>query len=109
MAKNITITFENKEYRLEFSRRTVEQLERQGFSIADIDRKPMTALPMLFAGAFLKNHRNVKKDLIDKIYEEIPNKTDFLGKLAEMYNEPLETLMEEPEGSEGKAQWVTSW
>lgn len=109
MAKQINISFENKNYCLEFKRRTVEILERQGFTITDIDKKPTTLLPMLFEGAFLANHRNIKKGIIDKIYEQIPNKTELLGKLAEMYNEPLETLMADPEGSEGKAQWATNW
>lgn len=109
MAKQINITFDGKDYCLEYNRRSVETLERQGFSLKDIENKPMNELPMLFAGAFLKNHRNVKKDIIDNIFDQIPNKPGLLGKLAEMYNEPLETLLDDPEGSEGKAQWATNW
>jgi hypothetical protein len=29
--------------------------------------------------------------------------------LAEMYNEPLEALMEEPEENEGNVEWGASW
>ena len=109
MAKQINLEFEGKKYCLEYSRRTVEQLERQGFSIADIERKPMLTLPTLFAGAFLKNHRKVKMDTIDRIFEKIANKSDLLNKLAEMYNEPLETLLDESEDTEGNVDWGTSW
>ena len=50
MAKQIVFTYEDKEYTLEFTRRTVKQMEDEGFVAQDIDRKPMTLLPALFAG-----------------------------------------------------------
>ncbi len=48
MAKQIVFTYEDKEYTLEFTRRTVKQMEDEGFVAQDIDRKPMTLLPALF-------------------------------------------------------------
>ena len=84
-------------------------MERKGFVVADIERKPMTTLPTLFAGAFLAHHRGVRQDIIDKIYSQLTNKEDLIGKLAEMYNEPILTLVEEPEESEGNLKWTASW
>ena len=76
MAKQIVFTYEDKEYTLEFTRRTVKQMEDEGFVAQDIDRKPMTLLPALFAGAFKAHHRFVKQDVIDKIYAGMPHKDE---------------------------------
>ena len=84
MAKQIVFTYEDKEYTLEFTRRTVKQMEDEGFVAQDIDRKPMTLLPALFAGAFKAHHRFVKQDVIDKIYAGMPHKDELIGKLAEI-------------------------
>jgi hypothetical protein len=50
MAKQITFEFEGKNYTLEFTRKSIETMERQGFVIGDIVDKPMLTLPALFAG-----------------------------------------------------------
>lgn len=110
MAKQIVFTYEDKEYTLEFTRRTVKQMEDEGFVAQDIDRKPMTLLPALFAGAFKAHHRFVKQDVIDKIYEGMPHKDELIGKLAEMYNDPIVTLMEEPDSKAVKnVSWEANW
>lgn len=110
MAKQIRFEYQGKQYTLEFTRRSIEIMERQGFNVNDIGDKPMTTLPALFAGAFLANHRWVKREVIDEIYEQMPNKEELLQKLAEMYNEPLEALMKEPDENEGNVvNWEASW
>jgi len=109
MAKQIIFEFEGKEYVLEFTRKSIETMERQGFVASDIVDKPMTTLPALFAGAFLAHHRYVKKELVDEIYSKMTNKHDLLSKLAEMYNEPIQALMEEPEEAEGNVKWEASF
>lgn len=109
MAKTITFNFEGTEYTLEFTRASVATLERQGFNINDIADKPLTTLPALFAGAFIAHHRFVKREVIDRIFEKITNKKDLVMKLAEMYNETIESLVDEPEESEGNLEWVASW
>lgn len=109
MSKQLCFTYEDKEYTLEFTRRTVAEMERKGFIASDITDKPMTSLPALFAGAFLAHHRFVKQDVIDKIYSKLTKKEDLIGKLAEMYNEPIMTLVEEPEEDEGNVSWTATW
>ena len=84
-------------------------MEKKGFIASDITEKPMTTLPALFAGAFLAHHRFVKSDIIDNIYSKLTKKEDLIGKLAEMYNEPILTLVEEPEESEGNLDWTATW
>ena len=109
MAKQIRFEYDGKEYTLEFTRKSIETMERQGFVASDIADKPMTTLPALFAGAFLAHHRYVKKELVDEIYSKMTNKQDLLSKLAEMYNEPIQALMEEPEDAEGNVKWEASF
>ena len=109
MAKQLKFTFEDKEYILEFTRRMVTEMERKGFVAADVENKPMSTLPALFEGAFLAHHRFVKKDVIDNIFAHMTNKEDLIGKLAEMYNEPIMALVEEPEANEGNVSWTANW
>jgi hypothetical protein len=109
MAKQLRFTYQNKEYVLEYTRKSVEIMEKKGFVAADIETKPVTVLPALFAGAFLANHRFVKEDVIDEIYSKLTNKQELIGKLAEMYNEPIMALVDEPEESEGNLNWTASW
>lgn len=110
MAKQISFEYDGKQYTLEFTRKSIEIMERQGFNINDIADKPMTTLPALFAGAFIARHRFVKREIIDEIYSKLTNKQELLQKLAEMYNEPLEALMEDPDDNEGNAvNWEASF
>lgn len=109
MAKQIIFSHDGKEYTLEFTRRTIKQMEDEGFVARNIDDRPMTLLPALFAGAFKAHHRFVKQELIDEIYSHMPNKEDLIGKLAEMYNEPIQSLMEEPEDTAKNVEWMASW
>ena len=66
-------------------------------------------VPALFSGAFLANHKFVKKETIDEIFSKMTNKTELIGKLAEMYNEPILALVDEPEETEGNVDWTASW
>ena len=48
MSKQLSFTYGDKEYTLEFTRKSVETMERQGFVAEDIRTKPMLTLPALF-------------------------------------------------------------
>lgn len=109
MSKQLNFTYQDKEYCLEFTRRSVETMEKNGFIASDIKDKPMTVLPALFAGAFLANHRFVKNEIINDIFSKMTNKSELIGKLAEMYNEPIMALVDEPEEAEGNLNWTASW
>ncbi len=113
MAKQLTINdpVSGVTYTLEFTRKTIELMEKNGFVAADMERKPMTLLPALFAGAFLAHHRFVKRDVIDAIYAKLNHKDELIGALVEMYNEPLMALLDEPEqeNDEGNLSWKVGW
>ena len=104
MAKQLNFEFENKEYTLEFTRDSIKQMEREGFVAGDILNKPMSTVPKLFAGAFKAHHRfDTKQKKIDEIFEKFTNKQALIEKLAEMYSEPMETLMDDENIDEGNA------
>jgi hypothetical protein len=109
MNKQLKFTYQDKDYCLEFTRKSVETMERNGFVASDIKDKPMTVLPALFAGAFLANHRFVKTDIINEIFSKMTNKSELIGKLSEMYNEPIMALVDEPDEAEGNVNCTASW
>ena len=104
MGKQINFEYNKKEYTLEYTRETIKQMEREGFIAGDILTKPMSTLPKLFAGAFKAHHRfDTKQKMIDEIFELFTNKQALIEKLAEMYAEPMETLMDNESIAEGNA------
>jgi hypothetical protein len=104
MAKQLNFEHKGKEYTLEYTRETVKQMEREGFVASDIMTKPMNTLPKLFAGAFKAHHKyDVKQKEIDEIFNLFTNKTALVEKLAEMYHDPFEALMDNDTIDEGNA------
>lgn len=109
MSKKIKFEYDGKHYTLEYSRETVKQMESQGFKINEIDSKPQTMITMLFAGAFLMHHRSVftNRTLLDEIFSKFTNRDSLLETLAEMYQESVRSLLDEPEEDEGNIKWGT--
>lgn len=103
MAKTITLKDkDNNAYTLEFTRKTVKTMERQGFKIDEIDSKPMTVIPALFAGAFIAHHKFVKSEVIEDIFYDTQNRDELISMLADMYNDTILSLIE---GDEGNSTW----
>lgn len=107
MAKTIKFSFEGNDYTLEFTRNTIRTMESQGFSLSQVADKPISVLPTLFRGAFLAHHKFIKAEVIDKIFAKMTNREKLFEQLAEMYNEPVVALMNEPEPDEGNISWTT--
>ena len=108
MAKKINFKYNDKEYTLEFTRNTISTLERQGFVPQDLLTKPMTMLPTLFRGSFLAHHPFVKQDVVDEIFSLMKDKQGLLNQLVEMYNEPIESLISEPNDDEKNVVWTAT-
>ena len=101
----ISMTYGKTEYTLEYNRQSVKTMEAQGFVLDELTSKPMTMIPMLFSGAFIKNHRGLKRALIDEIFDNINDKNGLMEALMEMYAETLSSLTDDSE-SEGNATWA---
>ena len=83
MAKTITITYENRDYTLEYTRDTVRVMEASGFIADELFVKPMLRLPELFFGAFAAHHRGLKKNVTDKIWESLPKRDELVVALVD--------------------------
>lgn len=108
MSTRITVTYDKKSYDLEFSRNAVKQMEQQGFVLDQIGDKPMTMIPLLVYGAFMKHNKGIKRSLVDEIYEHITDKVSdnengFINALLEMYAETVTTLTDNGSVDEGNA------
>lgn len=113
MGKHITLTDKNsgKVYTLEYNRKAIETMERQGFISSELADKPATMLPLLLRGAFLMHHPTVRREVAESLLDEIHNKTALIEKLVEMYNEPILSLIGDGEGEEdmGNVEWGASF
>lgn len=107
MSKQITFEYEGNDYTLEYTRASVREMERRGFKSSELVDKPMTVLPELFAGAFIANHRYTRKDTVEKIFNQLENRSELMGKLMEMFNEPIEQLIDGDQ--EGNVKWEGNW
>jgi hypothetical protein len=103
----INLTYDKKDYVLEYNRQSVKTMENQGFVLEDLTKKPANMIPLLFAGAFIKNHsgkNGVSRKVVDEIFDGIEDKTALMEALMEMYGETLGSLTDG--NGEGNVTWA---
>lgn len=100
----IVLNYDKKEYELEYNRQSVKMMESQGFVLDELTSKPMTMIPLLFSGAFIKNCKGIKRAVIDEIFDGIGDKTGLMQALMEMYAETLSSLTDDT--GEGNVSWA---
>lgn len=106
MATSISFSYDGEDYTLEFNRSSVSVLERKyKFTINDVEELRVSAFPDLFACAFIMHHPNVKRSVVDEIFDSMGSKSELIEALCEMYIEVVQSVMSE-EPAKGKA---TSW
>lgn len=105
MNTKINLTYKDVPYVLEYSRESIRALEKSGLSIEDFLAKPMSNIELAFAGAFIKNHRKIKSELVEEIFASCKGKDKLVAALVQMIQESYESLFEEPTGDEGNADW----
>ena len=105
MNTKINLTWNGEEYTLEYNRTAVRMLEQSGFVLDEFLKKPMTNIELVFAGAFIKNHKNLSQNVIDEIFAKSKNKGDLVVTLQKMIQETYDSLLDEPEGDEGNVTW----
>lgn len=102
MAEKIEFNYLGTDYVLEYTRKTIRDMEARGFVINEIDTKPMTRIPQLWAGAFLCHHKREKEERINEIFNLMADRDELVKKLVEMYYSAMSTLIEEEEVDESK-------
>lgn len=109
MNTKINLTYNGVTYTLEYNRMTVKMLEKAGFVISEFMEQPMNNIELAFTAAFVKNHPNIKQEIIDEIFNNCTNKTNLVGALSQMINECYDSLLAEPtkegEDDSGNAHW----
>lgn len=85
MNKKIEINYNGEKYTLEYDRDVVIKIERAGLNVNEIASKPVSSMQMLFEGAFLKNHKRIKREDVLAIYDTIKNREQLNNALLEMY------------------------
>ena len=104
MSKKIKLSYEGKEYTLEYTRNTALALEQSGFVLSDVRNKPVSSLVTLFNGAFVANHRRLEGSVVEKIFDSLKDKEKLLAALVGMYDETVSSLMDSTD-DEGNATW----
>ena len=104
MSKKIKLSYEGKEYTLEYTRNTALALEQSGFVLSDVRNKPVSSLVTLFNGAFVANHRRLEGSVVEKIFDSLKDKEKLLASLVGMYDETVSSLMDSSD-DEGNATW----
>ena len=93
MAKNITFTYKDKDYTLEYNRNTVIRTEKAGFDTNTAAAMPLYSVTMLFKNAFLMHHPEVNDNLKMEIYDEFTDKEELLNALLELYEAPAVVML----------------
>ena len=101
----VILTYEGREYTLEYSLKSVKRMEANGFvSPSSGSVKPASYVTELFYGAFFKNHRFVTPDEAEKIWNAMTHRTELVTRLTRLYSQTINDLMganeEEEEGPE---------
>ena len=100
--KEISFEAEGTRFTLTFTRQTVRSMSANGFSPDMVTKQPALGIPMLFRGAFLANHKWVKDEVKDRIYDHIQNRADLISKLLEMYAAVINSMFEDEEVEDAK-------
>lgn len=95
----IKINFNGNEYVLEYDRDSITYLEKIGFELEKYSKQPASMMPLLFKGAFYKNHKFLRQGDIDEMYKRIKKKNELMNKLVEMLAESYEDLVDNKEGN----------
>lgn len=97
---------EGNSYTLEFNKRTVKAMERNGFKM-DTDY-PYTMVDDLFRGAFQMHHKGMMRERIEEIWAAQTKKEDLLTALIQIYNAPMEEMMSDAEGEDETPTWTAT-
>ena len=105
--KSITINYEGKQFKVEFTREAVKSFENMGYSLGDLSQKVYTVrTPLLFCG-LKTNHPTITLKKAEDIYNSLNHRDTFMEKLVEMIVDTYTDLT--GENAEGNAAWEANW
>lgn len=111
MAITIDIEYNGRKYKLGFNRKTIKEMERDGFSFSEAEGNEVGRLLALYRGAFKQYQPKMTDEEIDEVFGALVKEQDeesIYAVLMEMVQEPL-SVLSSPEGEESKkATWVVN-
>lgn len=105
----IRLTFNGKEYNLEFTRNSIVKMERGGFNVGQVDERPISSTLQLFKGAFIAHHPKESEEVIEDLFRHIPEdqRPALMRALMEEYAKPVNALYKPAEDDKGNVSWET--
>ena len=67
--RKLKLKINDKDYTLEMTRDSIKWLEAVGFSIEEIDKKPVTFYDLVWTSLFITNHKDVNPSLAIKLMD----------------------------------------
>lgn len=98
------VTYQNKEYQVGITRAAARSAESAGFNINEVYSKPTMMIPTLVYYGFWAYNKGIKRQLVEEIYDQLPQKEDFITALVEAYADTVGTLMDSSD--QGNASWT---
>ena len=105
MSKKIEFKYQDTDYCLEYNRDAIKLMEKQGFEFDTFTKQPMVMGDLAFQGAFIKNHRNVKVQVINEIFSSLKDKSALIATLLEMIQETYEDLYLDYKKKKKNTEW----
>lgn len=101
----INLEIEEKKYTIEYTRHSLTQMERNGFSLTQLQEKIVTSLELMFWGGLIKNHKGItlqqSNKLLDVVLETYRTDELFIS-LNLLINEVFEIDSDESENIKEK-------
>jgi len=94
----IVLSYEDgQEYVIEFSRETVAQAEKAGFSLDDVEEKMMLRIPQLMYWGLKMHHPTISKEKAEKIlFDDLGGvSSEIIERLVKLYAAGYNTLVNE--------------
>lgn len=97
-----------EKYKLEFSRKTIKNAERNGFKLNDVLDYPMGKTVELFYWSLQMHHKGMTMDKAEVLFDEIGGMAQegLIKRLFELYNEPFRALQGDEDTEKNGKKYV---
>lgn len=96
------IEIRDKEYTLCLTREAVKKMEDLGFNIQAFVNKPVSMMDILWYGGFVANHKEVSKNLAEKLMESYQEEDGDINEVIEFLAEEYSNFVNAPADTEKK-------
>lgn len=91
--RKCSITIKDKEYNIQLNRDSIVWLENSGFNVEDFERKPLTAVELLWSAGFRMNHSDVTPTLALKLMDSYQEEGGDITEIARFVLDEYQSFM----------------